>query len=116
MCVCKGEFVSATHVDSSALLLVQLFWDLVLHTRATLVGVHPSLSCRFGASLVALNLCRLSVLISLFTHFKPPLLGQVGVLSCRGGCQGELYDVFVILGCIPANASRCVRRRDFLFH
>ena len=82
MCMCKGEFISAAEGYASVLLLAQLVWGLVLHIHATPVRVHPSLGCRFGAPLAVPSLCRLSVIISVFTCFKPQLLGQVGVLSC----------------------------------
>lgn len=110
VCVCKGEFVSATRVYTGVPFLG--FGDLVVHIPPTPLGEAPSLGWGFGASLDALSLCGLSVLLSLFTHFKPQLLGLV---RCRWGCQGELHHVFVILGGIPASACGCGRRRDFLF-
>lgn len=109
VCVCKGEFVSV-QVYTGVLFLG--FWDLVVHIPPTPWGEAPSLGWGFGASLVALSLCRLSVLLSLFTLFKPQFLGPV---RCRWGCHGELYPVFVTLGGIPASACGCGRRRDFLF-
>lgn len=110
-CARKGELGSAADGCTSGLLLLQLFWDLVLHIRAAPVGVHPAAWCRFGASLAVLSLCGLS---TLYLPILNPSSSARWVCRAVGeAAKGNFIMLFVILGGYPCECLEMCEKEGF---